>query len=156
MEVPHDLPAVFHLRSRPLILVAAPPIALLCISRVLVNLRSGESWLNWLSGLVLWLFLLFLALRRRLVLTGQGLEYTEFFTTARVPWAQVTRLVSRKSLGIWPVEGLEAWTQAPKPKDIFVELTQFHRSWRHAPLGAKLAANMPHLFQGSGTRMSAG
>ena len=147
MEVPDDSPDVFHFRNRTLILIAAPPIALLCLMRIIGNLRSEEPWLNWLSGLVLWLFLLFVALRRRLVLSEQGLEYTEFFTTARVPWEQVTRLVSRKTLGIWTVEGLEAWTPPPKPRDIFIELTQFHRAWRRATLGTILQARLPRLFR---------
>ena len=155
MDVPHNSPAVFHFRNRTLILIAAPPIAIFCLAMILGNMRSEEPWLNWLAGLVLWLFLLLLAVRRRLEITRQGIEYTEFFTTARVPWAQVTRLVSRKTLGIWPVEGLEAWTQPPGPRDVFIELTQFNRSWRHAALGAILEAKVPHLFQKSGITASA-
>jgi hypothetical protein len=155
MEVHHDSPAVFHFRNRTLTLIAAPPIAVVCLTRLLSNLGSGEPWLNWLAGLVLWLFLLLVALCRRLVFTRQGIEYTDFFTTALVPWAQVTRLVSRKTLGIWPFEGLEAWTQPPRPRDVFIELTQFNRSWRHSALGAILQAKVPHLFHESGLTSSA-
>jgi hypothetical protein len=149
MEVPDMLLAVFWFRNRTLILVFAPIIAAFCSTRILANLRSGEPWLNWFAGLVFWLFLLLLALRRRLVLTQRGLEYTEFFTTAHVPWAQVTDLVSRKALGIWPVEGLQVWTQPPRPKDLFIELTQFNRSWRHDALGTILRGKLPHLFHES-------
>ena len=147
MELPGISPAVFHLRNRTLILILSPPIMILAYARMLANLRSGEPWLNWLAGLVLWLFLLVLALRRRLVLTQHGLEYTEVFTTARVPWAQVTRIASRRTLGIWPVEGLEVWTQSPRPKDLFIDLPQFSRTWKQDPLGAILREKAPHLFQ---------
>lgn len=148
-------PAVFYFRNRTLILVVAPPIAVFCFTRILAGLRSGEPWLNWLAGLVLWLFLLLVALCRRLVLTQHGLEYTEFFTTARVPWAQVTRLVSRRTLGIWPVEGLEVWTESPGPKDLLIELTQFNRSWRQDALGEILRSRAPHLFQQTALTRSA-
>jgi len=155
MELAEVPPAVFCFRNRTLILVLAPPVAVFCSTRILANLRSGEPWLNWLAGLVLWLFLLTLALRRRLVLTQHGLEYTEFFTTAFVPWAQVTGLVSRRALGIWPVDGLQVWTQPPRPKDLFIDLTQFNRSWRHDALGAILRGKLPHLFQESARKQIA-
>lgn len=142
-------PTVIHFRNRTLILVSFPPVAILACTRILANLRSGEPWLNWLAGLVLWLFLFFLALRRRLALTQQGLEYTEFITTTYVPWAQVTRLVSRKTLGLWLVDGLEVWTVDSGPKDLFIDLTQFGKSWRQEALGAILRKNAPHLFQQS-------
>jgi hypothetical protein len=140
-------PAVFRFRNRTLILVVAPLIAVYSFTRILANLRSGEPWLNWLAGLVLWLFLLIVALCRRLVLTQHGLEFTEFFTAISVPWAQVTRLVSRRTLGLWPAEGLEVWTQSPRLKDLFIDLTQFSRSWRHDALGSILRSRAPHLFQ---------
>lgn len=140
-------PAVFYFRNRTLILVAAPPLLILCLARILANLQSGEPWLNWLAGLVLWLFLLALALRRRLVLAQDALEYTEFFTTTQVPWAQVIRISSRKTLGIWTVEGLEAWTRLPTYKDLFVDLTQFDRSWKQGPLGSALRDVAPSLFR---------
>lgn len=146
MEVSNGQPTVFYFRNRTLILVAAPPLAALCVIEIVNDLRSGEPWLNWLAGLALWIFLLLVAMRRRLVFSAQGLEYTEFFTTVRVPWTQVTRLVSRKTLGIWRVEGIEAWTGAPMPRDVFIELTQFSRSWRHSSLGAVLKSRAPHLF----------
>jgi hypothetical protein len=149
MELPVLSPTVFQFRNRTLILVVAPLIAAFSFTRILANLRSGEPWLNWLAGLILWLFLLIVALCRRLVLTQQGLEYTEFFTTASVPWAQVTRLVSRRTLGLWLVEGLEVWTLSPRLKDLFIDLTQFSRSWRHDALGSILRSKAPHLFQQS-------
>jgi hypothetical protein len=155
MEFSEVTPAILRFRNRTLILVLAPPLAVFCSIRILANLRSGEPWLNWLMGLVMWLFLLILALRRRLVLTQQGLEYTELFTTAHVPWAQVTGLVSRKTLGIWPVEGLQARTQPPRPKELFIDLTQFNRSWRHDPLGTILRGRLPHLFQESALKQTA-
>jgi len=149
MELPSVSAAVFHLRNRTLILVVSPPIAVFSLTRILADLRAGEPWLNWLAAIVLWLFLLILALRRRLVLTQQGLEYTDSFTTAHVPWAQVSRLISRRTLGIWPVEGLEVWTASPRPKDLFIDLTQFSKSWRQEALGAILRGKAPHLFQES-------
>lgn len=150
-----ELPAVFHFRNRTLILVVSPLIGVFCVTRILSGLRSGDPLLNWIAGLVLWLFLILLALRRRLALTQHGLEYTDFFTTAHVPWAQVTRLVSRRTLGIWFVEGLEVWTDSPRPKDFFIDLTQFSRSWRRGALGAILEENAPHLFQESAPTRSA-
>ena len=110
MALPGLSPAVFHLRNRTLILIAFPVIAVLCLTRIIAGLRSGEPWLNWLAGLVLWLILLVVALRRRLVLGQHEIEYTDTFTTAHVPWSQVLRLESRKMLGIWSVEGLAVWT----------------------------------------------
>jgi hypothetical protein len=147
MDLPGISPAVFYVRNRKLILVFAPPLAILCAFRTLTGVNSGETYLNWLAGLVLWLFLLVLALRRRLLLTQQGLEYTSTFSTVHIPWAQVTRLVSRKSLGIWPVDGLQVWTQSPRPKDHFIDLSQFSRAWRLEQLGAILRELAPHLFQ---------
>jgi len=147
MELPSLSPSVFHIRNRTLILVASPLIAAISLSKFLAGLRAGEPWLNWIAALVLWPFLLALALRRRLVLTQDSLEYTDFFTTVHVPWAQVTRLVSRRTLGIWPVEGLEVWTESPGPKDLFIDLTQFSRSWRQDALGSILRGKAPHLFQ---------
>jgi len=146
----HSLsPAIFHIHNRTLILVLAPLIAVFCFTRILDNRISGELWLNWLAGLVLWAFLLFLALRRRLVLTQDWLEYTESFTTIRVPWAQVSRLNTRRALGIWSIEGLEVWTASPKLKEHFIDLTQFSKSWRQEALGSALRKSAPHLFQDS-------
>jgi hypothetical protein len=156
MGFPIVSPAPFYLRHRTLILVLALLISILCITRIIAGLRSEEPWLNWLANLVLWLFVLLRALRQRLLLTEQGLEYTDSLTTVRVPWAQITRLVSRKALGIWPVEGLEGWTAAPKPRDLFIDLTQFSRSWRQERLGAILRQKVPQLFQASDLTRSAG
>lgn len=139
--------AVFHFRNRTLILLASPPIVILALSRILANIRSGQPWLNWLAGLILWLFLFIVALRRRLVLDEQGLEYTEFFSTAHIPWSQVARIVSRRTAGIWRVEGLEACTASPSPNDLFIDLTQFSKSWRQDALGAILRERAPRLFQ---------
>ena len=147
MALPLLPPAVFHWRYRAPVLVAAPLLVLICLTRMYAGVLSGAPWLNWLAGLVLWLLLLVLALRRRLVFSQDGLRYTESVSTIHVPWTQVSRLVSRKSLGIWPVEGLEVWTAAPVSRDHFIELTQFSKSWRQVPLGAILRVNAPHLFQ---------
>jgi hypothetical protein len=147
MELPGISPAAFYLRNRRHILVLAPPLAVLCAFKTLTGMNSGETYLNWLAGLVLWLFLLIVALRRRLVLTQQGIEYTDTFSTVHIPWAQVTRLVSRKTLGIFPVDGLEAWTQSPRLADRFIDLSQFSRAWRLEQLGAILHERVPHLFQ---------
>ncbi len=147
MELPGISPPVFYLRNRTSILVLSPLVAGFCVYRILVGLNSGEPWLSWLAGLLLWLFLFIIALRRRLVLTQHGLQYTESFTTIHIPWAQVTRLAVRRTLGIWTVEGLEVWTGTPKPKDRFIDLTQFGRSWKQEPLGAILRGSAPHLFR---------
>lgn len=146
-EIP---PAVFHLRNRALILVASPAIALLCLARILENLKSGDPWLNWLAGLVLWVLLFCLSLRRRLVLAQDWLEYTETFTTLRVRWDQVLRVSSRRTFGVWRVEGLEIWTTTPGLRQHFVELTQFGKAWRQDELGRLLRARLPHLFQEPG------
>jgi hypothetical protein len=146
---------VFHLRNRTLILVVAPLVAALSLTQIVTGLRSGEPWLNWLAGLVLWLLLMVLALRRRLMLGQDGLEYTDVLTTVHVPWAQVVRLESRKTLGIWSVEGLEVWTGSSRPKDLFIDLTQFDRSWRQDALGAILREKVPHIFQESSRTASA-
>lgn len=138
--------AVFHVRNRTLILVVSPLILILTTTRIVANLRSCDPWLNWLAGLILWSILLTLALRQRLVLGEQGLDYTTFLNTIHIPWAQVTRINSRRTLWIWQFEGLEAWTLSPRPKDIFIDLTQFSRSWRQGPIGAILRSRAPHLF----------
>lgn len=155
MDLPDKSPAVFYFRNRMLILMASPIIVFLCFTRILAGLRSGDPWLNWLAGLVVWLHLLLIALCRRLVLTHQGLDYTEYFTTIHVPWAQVTRLVSRKALGIWRVEGLEVWVLQAGPKDRFIDFTQFNRSWRQDALGTILQQRAPHLFHKPALRQSA-
>ncbi len=156
MEPPGVSPAPFHIRNRTLILVLAPLVSILCLTRIIAGLRSGEPWLNWLAGLILWLFLLLLALRRRLLCTQLGIEYTDSFTTVHVPWAQITRVVSRKALGIWPVEGLEVWASVPRPKDLFIDLTQFSKSWRQERLGAILRQRVPQLFEDSDLTRSVG
>ena len=155
MGLPYPLPAVFYLRNRTLIFVVAPPIAVYCFTRILANQRSEDPWLNWLAGLILWLFLLFLALRRRLALTDHGLEYTDSFTRVHIPWEQVTRLISRKALGFWNIEGVEVWTKPPRPKDLFIDLTQFNRSWRYGAIGEILKARIPHLFAKAAPKQSA-
>jgi hypothetical protein len=147
MDLADVTPTIFHVRNRTLILVSFPLVAALCFTRILHGLRYVEPWLNWLVVLVVWLFLFAHALRRRLVLDQNGLEYTGLFTTAHVPWSQVTRLVSRKTLGIWPVEGLEVWFLSPEPEDLFIDLIQFNKFWRSDALGAILRKEPPHLFQ---------
>lgn len=147
MEVPDVSPAVFPFRNRTLILAATPPIALLCFTRILANMRSGEPWLNWLAGLVLWLYLFLLALRRRPVLTQEGFEYTDYFTTVHIPWAHITRLASRRPLGLWSIEGLEVSALSGGPDSLFIDLTQFSKSWRQETLGSMLRRTAPHLFE---------
>jgi hypothetical protein len=124
-------------------------LSALSISQIASGLRSGEPWLNWLAGLILWILLLILALRRELVLGQDGLRYTDVFTTVHVPWPQVVRLETRKTLGIWSAEGLEVWFESPKPKDLFIDLTQFDRSWRQDALGAILREKAPQIFDKS-------
>lgn len=147
MDLPGVSPPVFHLRNRTVILVLSPLVFALSIARILDGLRSGEPWLNWLAALTVWLFLLILGLRRRLRLTQDGIEYRDSFTTDHVPWAQVARLVSRRTLGIWTVEGLEVRARSPRPRDHFIDLTQFSKSWRQDSIGAILREKAPHLFQ---------
>jgi hypothetical protein len=114
--------------------------------RMLANMRAGDPWLNWLAALIVWLNLLILALRRRLVLDQYGLEYTDVLTTNRVPWSQVTRLLSRRILGIWLVEGLEVWSASPTLKEFFIDLSQFSSAWRQTEIGSILRARLPQLF----------
>jgi hypothetical protein len=140
-------PAVFHLRHRGALLVASPVIIALAIVRILNGLRSDAPWLNWLAALVLWLFLLSLAALRRLELDDNGLHYRDFLTTDHIPWTHVDRLAVRKTLGLFVVEGLEARTADAVPRDRFIDLTQFSRTWRHEPLGANLRAHAPRLFE---------
>lgn len=138
-------PAVFHLRNRVVILVASPPVLLLAGERFMNGLRRGEVALNWLAGFILWLFLALLALRRRIVLTTEGLEYTDFFAPARYSWSVVTDVVTRKFLGAWPVEGLAIRAGPPDFREVFIDLNQFGRSWRKGDLGAALRTRAPHL-----------
>ena len=147
MKTPSDSPAVFYLRNRLLILAASPFIIVFSYLRILSNLRSEDPWLNWFFALLLWVYLLALAFRRRLALTQLGLDYTDFFTTAHIPWSQVTRLVSRRVLGIWPVEGLEVWMASAPPKEFFIDLTQFSKSWRQTAIGSILRTRSPQLFK---------
>jgi hypothetical protein len=147
MDLPGISSAVFHFRHRAPILVLSLPIALFSLARALGGLRSGDPWLNWLAALILWLFLFVLALRRRLVIDSDGLHYTEFFSTDHVPWSHVTRLVSRRTLGLWSVEGLEVRAGGPTSRDLFIDLTQFAASWQQSPLGTILREKAPRLFQ---------
>jgi hypothetical protein len=140
-------PTIFYIQNRRLILTLFLPIAVICLSRIVSNLLSEEPWLNWLAGLVMWLFLSVHALRRRLVLDQNGLAYTDFFTTIHIPWEQVTRLDSRTTLGIWRVEGMVVRVQTPKPKDLFIDLSQFSKAWRQDTLGSILQKKLPNLFQ---------
>jgi hypothetical protein len=147
MGLPGELPAVFHLRNRTVVLVVSPGVIVLSLYETLTGIRCGEPWLNWFAGLVVWLILLTSALRRRLVLTEQGLEYTDTFSTVRVPWPQVTRLLSRNVLGMWRIEGLDVWTASPERKDRFIDLSQFSRFWRHESLGRILRERAPQVFR---------
>jgi hypothetical protein len=144
-----DPPAVFHLRNRAAILVLSPPVLLFCAGMGLARVRTGQPWLNWLAAFVVWIFLLALALRRRLVLTDEGLQYTETFSTFHIPWAHVSRAESRRVLGVWSIEGLVAWEDTPQPHDVFIDLTQFDKSWRQGALAIALQKRHPNLFSGS-------
>jgi len=42
MDLPIVSPAPFYIRNRTLILVLAPLISILCVSRIIVGVRSGE------------------------------------------------------------------------------------------------------------------
>lgn len=88
-----------------------------------------------------------MVLRRRLVLTQEGLDFTDDFTTAHYAWSQVKGIITRKVLGIWQVEGLDARSGLPDPKQRFIDLTQFDRDWRQGDLGRALRVRAPHLFQ---------
>lgn len=146
MEQAARLPAVFHLRNRLLILVLSPIVILLCGIRVIDGLRFGEPVLNWVAALLVWLGLTAIAIRRRLVLTREGVEYTDFLAPARYHWSHVTGVIRRRVLWVWPVEGLAIRTGAPDFKEVFIDLTQFSRSWRQSDLGIALKARAPHLF----------
>jgi hypothetical protein len=147
MGLPGISPAVFRFRHRTLIFFISPLVGVFSLTRILAGLRSGAPSLNWLAVLVLWLFLFLLALRRRLVLTEQGLEYTELFRTLHISWGQVVRLVSRRALGLWRAEGLEVWADTAPQRGLFIDLTQFSTTWRREAIGAILRAKVPHLFQ---------
>jgi hypothetical protein len=125
------------------ILIASLPVLVFCLLRLLANQRAGEPWLNWLVVLVVWLNLLIFALRRRLVLDQHGLEYTDLFVTHRLPWSQVSRLSSRRVLGLWRVEGLDVWTASPELKEFFIDLSQFGSSWRGTEIGRRFL-DEPH------------
>lgn len=139
-------PAVFHSRNRTLILVSFPPVAMVCVAMLIDGLRGGELRLNWVAALGVWTFSTLLAIRRRLVLTADGLGYTDFLFSAHYRWPQVTGVVRRKALGVWPVEGHAIQTGPPEFREVFVELTQFGRFWRQDDLGVALRARAPHLF----------
>ncbi len=64
MALPVLPPAVFYWRYRTLVLVAVPLLILICVTRIYAGVLSGAPWLNWLAGLVIWLLLFVLALRR--------------------------------------------------------------------------------------------
>jgi hypothetical protein len=142
-------PAVFHLHNRTAILVLSPPVLLFCSALALARVRAGQPWPIWLAALVVWICLLGLALRRRLVLTDEGLEYTESFSTIRIPWAHVSRLESKRILGVWSIEGLVAWEDTPRLRDVFINLTQFDKAWRQGALAFALQKRRPSLFSES-------
>jgi hypothetical protein len=156
MDLPGLSPAVFHFRHRASILLLSLPIALFSLARALAGLRSGGPWLNWLAALLLWVFLFVVALRRRLVIDHDGLHYTEFFSTDHIPWSHVTRLVSRRTLGIWSSEALEVRAGGSTARDLFIDLTQFGPSWRQGALGTILREKAPQLFQESVPPRSSG
>lgn len=147
MELPGISPAVYYLRNRTLLLILGPVIVIFCIVRFFETYRTGEPSLGWAVTLGLWLSLLVVALRRRLVLTSSGLEYTASLSTVRVRWSRVNGLVSRKMLGVWSVDGLSVRTEEPQPRDLFIDLRQFSRTWREDALGAAVRQRAPHLFR---------
>lgn len=146
MEHPDTTRAVFYIRNRTLILVLSPLVFILATSRIIANIRYGDPWLNWLAALVMWVFLFLLALRKRLVLTHDGLEYGEFFTTSSYMWSQLTGITSRKTLGIWTIEGLTVRTESLTTPENFIDLNQFSKRWRQEAIGAILRERAPHLF----------
>lgn len=147
MQLPDGSPSIFHTWNRVWVLGSFPLVAALCLLGMRANLRAGKDWLNWLVPLVVWLILFMIALRRRLVIDQDGLEYTDVFSTIRVPWRQVTRLITRTTLGLWRADGLEGWIVSPEAKDVFIDLSQFSKSWRQDAIGATLRKMAPHLFQ---------
>ena len=147
MELPGISPAVYYLRNRTLLLILGPLVVILCLWRFLQAYRTDEPSLGWAISLGVWLFLLLVAWRRRLVLTAAGLEYTATLATVRVRWSRVNGLMSRKMLGVWDVDGLSVRTEEPQPRDLFIDLRQFSRSWREDALGAAIRQRAPHLFR---------
>ena len=140
------IPAVFYLRNRTAMLLLSPPVMLFCLAMIWSRVRAGELWLNWLANLVLWSSLLVMALRRKLTLTQDGLHFSDLMTSHWIPWPQVIRLETRRRLAVWTIEGLVAFTAEAKPRDIFVDLRQFSKSWRDGPIGAILRKRRPDLF----------
>ena len=147
MQAQGDSPAIFHLRNRPIILATSPFIIVYCFYRILANIGAGDPWLNWFFALIVWVYLLALAIRRRLALTPLGIDYTDFFTPVHIPWSQVTRVTSRKVLGLWTIEGLDVWVESPRLKEFFIDLTQFSKSWRGTAIGSIVRTSSPHLLQ---------
>jgi hypothetical protein len=147
MELPGISPAVYYLRNRSLLLVLGPFLAIFCLLRFFRAYRTDEPSLGWAITFGLWLFLLLIAFRRRLVLTPEGLEYTASLRTIRVRWPRVNGLLSRKVLGVWAFDGLSVRTEEPEPRDLLIDLRQFSRAWREEALGAAIRQRAPHLFR---------
>ena len=89
-----------------------------------------------------------MSLRRRLVISQEGLAYTGDFSFLRVKWSEVKYIETRRSGAnlFWKSEGLVIRTDLPDAKEHFVDLQQFSRNWRHEPLGQVLQMKAPHLF----------
>ena len=147
MDLPGISSPVYHLRHRTVLLVLGPPIAAFCLWQLLRAFQFDEPWLGWALTLGLWLSILLGALRRRLVLTPEGVEYTTSLRTIRVRWSRINGLLSRRVLGIWAVDGLSVRTEEPEARDLFIDLRQFSRAWREESLGAAIRQRVPHLFR---------
>ncbi len=101
--------------------------------------------------IVVWAYILLMALLRRLVINDDGIEYSTEANKLKVKWSEVRYIENRKSFAnLWfAAEGLVIRTDLPDAKEHFVELTQFGgRHWRTGSLGAVLQLKAPQLFSG--------
>jgi len=142
-----NYPAVYHIKNRVLLIGAC---IFLLISTFFELRGESRSLFRCFTGvsLFVWTYILLIALRRRLAISQEGLEYDSEFTTLRVRWSEVKAIVKRRTINTlwWTTEALVIRTDVPDSKEYFIDLRQFGRRWRHEPLGAVLQMKAPHLF----------
>ncbi len=141
-------PGVYHVRNRVFIIILSSATIIWALLELFQVFTPPSPFLLAFIWLALWLYVLFNALRRRLVISEDGLEYTGDFSRLRVKWSEVKYIESRRQFLylFWTTEGLVIRTDLPDAKEHFVDLQQFSRNWRHEPLGQVLMMKAPHLF----------
>ncbi len=143
-----NFPGVFYVRNRILIIVVSIIIIIWSLLEFFQVFTTKSPQALSFVWIVIWGYMLLMALRRRLAISQEGLAYTGDFSYLRAKWSEVKYIENRRSLAnlFSTGEGLVIRTDLPDAKEHFVDLQQFGRNWRQEALGEVLRMKAPQLF----------